>query len=92
MTKSITISYELHPPSGTVAPDLAATKTFQIVLRDSASQKSFYGSVSDAIVAAKETLGRELTVWRDAVGSREMSKETSKTMKYEEGGEEEEET
>jgi len=85
MAKPVTVSYTLSCPSGVVAPDLNTTRTIQFpVVLSGTGLKDRYASLSGAINECKETLGRDLTAWRDAVGDREMGKETKKSLKGEE--------
>ncbi|OCH89756.1 hypothetical protein OBBRIDRAFT_651934 [Obba rivulosa] len=89
---AITITYELHPPQDTPIENLTAQKTHtSLISNTSANQKAYYEGVRQAIAQAKSTLGEELTVWRDAVGNREQTKEVKAPKKDEEEDEEEEE-
>ncbi|GLB43687.1 hypothetical protein LshimejAT787_1401990 [Lyophyllum shimeji] len=92
---SITISYELNPPAqrekdvGTLST--AKTQSFAVKASPADGLEKYYAALHEAIAGAKEQLGNELTAWRDAVGKAELSKETSKTLKYDAEGEGEEE-
>ncbi|KAG6843999.1 hypothetical protein H0H87_010890 [Tephrocybe sp. NHM501043] len=72
---TITISYELNPPVQTV--------------KDAQGLNTSNKIAHEAIAGAKDQLGNELTAWRDAVGKAELSKETTKTLKYDADEEEE---
>ncbi|KAI0803253.1 hypothetical protein BC629DRAFT_1591335 [Irpex lacteus] len=90
MSRNVTITYELNPPQDTPAQGLSATKTHELpVSSDVASLKAYYESVREAIAKGKDTIGEELTIWRDAVGNREQSKEAKAPAKP--AGDEEEE-
>lgn len=94
---TITISYELNPPTQIVkeAKEISVSKTLTHALDCNSSEvgsEAYYGALRVAIAKARDQLGNELTVWRDAVGKAESSKETAKTLKYDvEDAEEEEE-
>lgn len=93
MSRSITISYNLNPPAGseTAVANLSASKTQEFTFNATDStQKTYYEGLHGAIQQARDTMGEELTAWRDAVGSLEQNKETKKTLKYEAGEEDEE--
>lgn len=95
MAEHLTISYTLHPPSGTQllprhTPD--SCHTFPIAPVTSASREArvYYATLHAAVVAARDKLGNELTVWRDAVGKLEAGKESSAKASRDENEEEEE--
>lgn len=92
---TITISYELNPPAQTTTDveglSASKTKTFPVKASPADGHEKYYGALQTAIAAAKDQLGNELTVWRDAVGKAELSKETPKTLKYDAEEEEEDE-
>ncbi|KAF5385130.1 hypothetical protein D9615_000973 [Tricholomella constricta] len=92
---TIKITYELNPPPQTVkdADNLSTSKTqtFPVNANPADGQEKYYSALQKAIAGAKDQLGNELTVWRDAVGKAELSKETPKTLKYDAGEEEDEE-
>jgi hypothetical protein len=89
MAKSVTVSYTLRCPPGVVTHDLSTTPTMQFpVMQGGAGLKERYASLSGAINECREALGRDLTAWRDAVGNKEMGKETKKSEEEEEGEEE----
>lgn len=92
MSKALTVTYELFPPSGTPVTNLktSQTHTFAVTSPDASSQ-AYYQSLRQSITQAKDTLGDELTAWRDAVGNRELKKEPRKVTKDDEEDEEDEE-
>jgi hypothetical protein len=86
-SKSITVSYSLHPPPNTNAPpglSPTSTRDFSIKAGTGEGDKQYYEELRGAIAYAKTRFGDELTQWRDAVGSAELGKETKKTLKEEE--------
>lgn len=90
MSRNIIITYDLHPPADTPAHGLEARKTHNFAVNTGeGSLKAYYAGVRDAISQGKEVIGEELTAWRDAVGSREQTKE-SKVAKMEQDEEDEE--
>lgn len=90
MSRNITVTYSLNPPAGTPAHELDASRTLEFAVPEKAELKSYYAGVREAIDRAKSAVGEELTVWRDAVGNLEQSKEP-KVVKKEEDEEDEEE-
>jgi len=90
---AITIAYQLNPPTEAEAGGLNSSKdsAFPVNANPSEGQKKYYNSLQKAIVEAKNDIGNDLTAWKEAVGKAELSKETPKTLKYEDTGEEEEE-
>ncbi|KAK0184605.1 hypothetical protein F5146DRAFT_938471, partial [Armillaria mellea] len=93
MSTSITVSYDLNPPEEVDAPKLVESKhaAFNLKKTPADGQKAYYAALKDAIQLARSQVGDELTAWRDAVGKAELNKETKKTLKEDEGEEEEEE-
>ncbi|KII93154.1 hypothetical protein PLICRDRAFT_35339 [Plicaturopsis crispa FD-325 SS-3] len=92
MSSAITISYDLHPPTGVAAPSgLSTTKAQEFAVKPSEGQKAYYEALQVALKQAKEAIGEDLTAWRDAVGSGERDKEGKKPPKEDEDDEEEEE-
>jgi hypothetical protein len=89
----ITVSYDLNPPPETVTDNLQPSKTHQFEVKASQSEgiQSFYEAVVLAVGEAKNTLGKELTDWKDAVGNGENFKETKKVKDDEESDESDEE-
>lgn len=84
MSKSLTITYNLLPPTSVSAPSLTTTKSQDIAIRETDSSAGYYGSLREAIGQAKEILGSDLTGWRDAVGTLEQSKESKRVVKEDE--------
>jgi len=85
MSKSIVVSFNLNPPAGVDCGSLERNKEIKIpVSADPASSgvKEYYTSLRVAIEDARQLLGDDLTAWRDAVGKKELSKETKKSMTY----------
>ena len=97
MTSTISISYDLHPPSGIdkTASGLSTSRKIEVQVKADASQdlESYYSALHNAIEEARTKVGQDLTEWRDAVGKDEASKEPKKTAKdeAEDDAEEEEE-
>jgi len=80
----VTITYDLAPPEGTPRPNLEPSTSLTRPVAPSASgYKEYYDALRAAIDEAKVVSGHELTVWRDAVGNRELGKEVN-TKKEEE--------
>ncbi|KAF8529377.1 hypothetical protein JB92DRAFT_709055 [Gautieria morchelliformis] len=77
---TLSVSYDLRPPSSTSAPpNLSATTTHAIPLQSTSSESgrssgTYYAALRDAIAKAKDITGRALTEWRDAVGDGEKEK------------------
>ncbi|KZT01168.1 uncharacterized protein LAESUDRAFT_664581 [Laetiporus sulphureus 93-53] len=92
MASAITVTYELHPPSDTPAAGLETTKTHTFPVGNALVGKQYYDVLRNAIAEAKNTLGEELTAWRDAVGNREQVQESRLSQNYDEDedGEDEE--
>jgi hypothetical protein len=74
-------------PTSAHPSDLTRTKTLEIPVKLEAAPaaegrvKSYYESLRGAIGEAKTTLGRDLTAWREAVGSGEQFKESKRVVK-----------
>ena len=68
-----------------------SSRTLQFPVAENADLKAYYVGLRGIIERAKSAVGEELTVWRDAVGNREQSKEIKPAMKDEEEEEEDEE-
>ena len=93
MSPAVSITYELHPPEGTIAsPPLQTKKShdFPLKVSSNSDQQEYYGSLREAVLAGKALIGSELTEWRDAVGTSENSKELKKGKKSDEDEDEEE--
>ncbi|KIP02495.1 hypothetical protein PHLGIDRAFT_112006 [Phlebiopsis gigantea 11061_1 CR5-6] len=93
MSKNITITYELSPPADTPAPSLDKSRTLDFAVPEKTELKAYYSGVREAIEKARNAVGEELTVWRDAVGSRELTREPKVVKKDddEDDGEEDDE-
>lgn len=91
MSRNVTITYDLKVPEGTFAPALDNSRTLQFPVTESADVKVYYPGLRESIERAKNTVGEELTAWRDAVGNKEQSKETKPTKDEEDEDEEEDE-
>ncbi|KAF9076628.1 hypothetical protein BDP27DRAFT_808186 [Rhodocollybia butyracea] len=89
---SITMSYHVHPPTGTIPPkDTPASRSLVVSVGSSQdNEKLYYGALHEAIVKAKDEIGVDLTIWRDAVGKLELTKETKSTKNTHDGDAEEE--
>ena len=94
MAPTVTIIYELHPPSDTpTPPSLTASQTLQYPVSSEpiTSHKAYYENLRAEVLQAKSVLGEQLTAWRDAVGKREDNKEAKIPKKNEEDEEDEDE-
>ncbi|KAL1728300.1 hypothetical protein EV714DRAFT_215408 [Schizophyllum commune] len=79
---TLTIKYDLKPPAGIEAGALQAAKTTTAAIAaDPKDQSQYYAELRKAVLQAKDTLGEELTQWRDVVGKAEINKETKKSLK-----------
>jgi hypothetical protein len=87
----LTVQYNLHPPADTPAPAIASSTTHEFPVPGADDPIAYYASLRAAIAEAKDKLGGELTVWRDAVGKRELAKEAAAPPKADDGSDEEEE-
>lgn len=78
MTSQIHVTYAVHPPAD-VTPAVPApsteTRTLAAQLADRPSAREYYASASAALREAQVWLNDSLTVWKDAVGDKEKSKE-----------------
>jgi hypothetical protein len=93
---TVTVSYILSPPAGTSASGLSPSARHEFPVsasigRDADAQAAYYASLRTTIDEAKAKLGHEMTVWRDAVGKKEIEKEKAKQLKQLDEEEEEEE-
>lgn len=92
MSRNVSITYELNPPADTAADGLSAKKVHDIPINAPADNlQAYYAAVREAIAAGKDVVGEELTVWRDAVGNREQSKEAKAPKKVDDEDDDEEE-
>lgn len=71
---SITISYTLQPPADTPIHTSPPSKSQSFDLKPNVDH---YASLREAILIAKERLGKELTDWRDVVGDLEKGKDVA---------------
>ncbi|GJE99491.1 hypothetical protein PsYK624_157550 [Phanerochaete sordida] len=91
MSRNLTITYDLKVPEVTTAPALDSSRTLAFPVADKADLKAYYADLRANIEQAKNAVGEELTVWRDAVGNREQAKEPKAAKKDEDEEDEEEE-
>ncbi|GJJ13110.1 hypothetical protein Clacol_007360 [Clathrus columnatus] len=78
MSPSVEVSYNLHPPAPAQPPEGLrenVVHNFPIEVAEGGSSKSYYEGLQRALIEAKDVLGKELTAWRNAVGSLEKDKE-----------------
>jgi hypothetical protein len=87
MSKTITITYDLKPPADTPQSSLAPFKTQTFIVKDG---EGYYVGLRAAIATSKDTVGKELTEWRDQVGGLEKGKD-AKPPKNQADAEEDEE-
>lgn len=79
MSSSIKIAYTLNPPSS-VSCSLDPEKTQDFpVSGNGETASAYYTNLRKTIEVARETIGAEMTQWRDAVGKAEDAK--MKTVK-----------
>jgi len=88
MSRAITISYDLKPPADTPQSSLSSSKTQTFAVKDG---QSYYAGLRGAIVTAKDTVGKELTEWRDQVGDLEKGKDAKPPKTQVDADEDEEE-
>ena len=90
MSRAITISYDLKPPADVPQSSLTSAKTQTFAVKDG---ESYYAGLRAAIATTKDTIGKELTEWRDQVGDLEKGKDAKppKTQADTDEDEEEEE-
>ncbi|TRM66247.1 hypothetical protein BD626DRAFT_199390 [Schizophyllum amplum] len=87
---TLTVRYDLKPPSGVDTRAMQACKEIstEIAAVGPKNQSQYYAELRRAVLQVKDTLGGELTQWRDVVGKAEISKETKKSFKEEDDEEE----
>ena len=72
MSRAITISYDLKPPADTPQSNLTPSQTQTFPVKDG---EGYYPGLRATIATAKDTIGKELTEWRDQVGDLEKGKD-----------------
>lgn len=72
MSRTITITYNLKPPADTPQSSLTPSKTHAFAVKD---EGGHYVGLRAAIATTKDTIGKELTEWRDQVGDLEKGKD-----------------
>jgi len=87
MSRAITISYDLKPPANTPQSSLTPSKTQTFGVKDG---ECYYAGLRASISTAKDTVGKELTEWRDQVGDLERGKDV-KPQKVQADADEDEE-
>ncbi|KAE9403792.1 hypothetical protein BT96DRAFT_917348 [Gymnopus androsaceus JB14] len=87
------MSYTVQPPAGTNLPEISPSRTLQVAVNVPKDQptKKYYGALHEALAEARNKIGDDLTIWRDAVGKLEINKETKRPTKAEDEEDEEEE-
>ena len=85
----IAVTYNLVVPEGTPhpKPELSVSHSRPIA-PNAAGYKEYYDTLRAAIDEIKTVTGHELTVWRDAVGNRELGKEVGVKKGEDEGSDE----
>jgi len=85
----VAVTYNLVLPEGTPQQNIEPSASVTRPVAPSASgYKENYSALRAAIDEVKVVTGHELTVWRDAVGNRELGKEVNtKKEEDEDGGE-----
>jgi hypothetical protein len=78
MSRSLELTYDLRPPKGTKPVTQAMSGIIAIPVTPNESQHKFYNGLQNNVLQAKTQIGEMLTVWRDAVGTLENSKEPNK--------------
>ncbi|KAI0004177.1 hypothetical protein BJV74DRAFT_429326 [Russula compacta] len=74
----VAVTYHLVLPEGTPRPKLeSSTSHTRPVAPSTSDYKEYYDALQTAIDEIKAVTGHELTVWRDAVGNRELGKEAN---------------
>lgn len=91
MSRSLTITYALHPPAGSsinTSLEPNATHDFPLSISapdgpDKTGYRAHYDALKAAIAEARAKTGDELTKWKDAVGTAEQTKESKSSGKKE---------
>ena len=80
-SRTVIIEYQVSPPQGVDAPDLATKKTLKYEVHGSPDNgaKDYYKNLKEAVRVARDEVGEDLTAWRDAVGKAELRKEPTKS-------------
>ena len=82
--QAVTVTYDLVVPDGTDGPGLKSSASYaQPVAPNTSNHKEYYDALRAAIDEIRAVTGHELTLWRDAVGNRELGKEVN--VKKEDG-------
>ena len=88
----IKIQYSLNLPAGVDAGDKPTSKTHEFKVDTSVKDdstnatKSYYDSLWNALKEARDQVGDELTMWRDFVDKKELSKGNGDEAEEEEEG------
>ncbi|KAJ7654949.1 hypothetical protein DFH06DRAFT_993000 [Mycena polygramma] len=94
MSRAITIEYTVNPPAPSGQTyELPTSKKHEFKVGGPAAeaeQSEYYKELRESIAQARNTVGEELTAWRDAVGKSELTKESKKPKTDEEEDEDEE--
>ncbi|KAJ6509414.1 hypothetical protein C8R47DRAFT_24350 [Mycena vitilis] len=92
MSRAITIEYTVNPPAPSGQKyDLPTSQKHEFKVGGRAAeagQSEYYKELRESIAQARNTVGDELTAWRDAVGKAELPKESKKPKTDEEEDEE----
>ena len=89
MSSKVKASYSLHPPPGTQTSSQLPSNSFEVPFKNGRNSSEYYRNLREAVVTVKSQFGSELTVWRDAIGNLESSKEAKNVKKGEEDEDEE---
>lgn len=75
-----TVEYSIDPPDSLhTADSLKKESTIEVDI--SSDSPSYYENLRSAVADAKQQVGAELTLWRDAVGNLENAKEAKEASK-----------
>jgi len=92
MAPIVTVTYDLALPEGTprANPESSSSVSHTRQIAPCTNgYKEYYDSLRTAIDEIKAATGHELTVWRDAVGNRELGKEVITKENDDEGSDQE---
>jgi hypothetical protein len=82
--QAVTVTYDLVIPDGTDGPGPKSSSSYtQPAAPNTNNHKEYYDALRAAIDEIRAVTGHELTLWRDAVGNRELGKEVN--VKKEDG-------